>query len=78
MSTDGGSDSRLRNIRVPDALWEAALSAAKAEDRPLSQVIRELLREYVAMREAAIDELVDADLAERVVRSRDRRRPSRR
>jgi hypothetical protein len=37
-----------RNIRVEDELWEAALAKAAAEDRPLSQIVRELLRQWVA------------------------------
>lgn len=36
-----------RNVRVPDELWEAARAKAIAEDRTLSDVIREALQDYV-------------------------------
>jgi len=51
-----GQPTTIRNIRVPDLLWEAGLAAAEAEGRPLSQVIRELLAEYVAAIEKLLDE----------------------
>lgn len=37
-----------RNFSVEDALWETAMSKAASEGRPLAEVIREFLREYVA------------------------------
>jgi predicted HicB family RNase H-like nuclease len=37
----------LRNVRVDDALWQAALAAAKARGESLSEVIRRKLSEYV-------------------------------
>ena len=37
----------LRAVRVPDELWDAARTRAQEEGRPLSEVIREALAEYV-------------------------------
>jgi hypothetical protein len=37
----------LRNVRVPDGLWDAALARAQSEDRALSEIIREALAAYV-------------------------------
>jgi hypothetical protein len=37
-----------RNVGVEDELWEAAKAKAAGEERALSEVIREFLREYVA------------------------------
>ncbi len=37
----------LRNVRIPDELWRAAGEKAAAEDRNVSDVIRELLRNWV-------------------------------
>lgn len=37
----------LRNIRVPDELWEAAQAKAKREGRNVSEVVRELLARWV-------------------------------
>jgi predicted DNA binding CopG/RHH family protein len=38
----------LRNIRIPDDLWDAAKAKAEARGSALSTVIREFLRRYVA------------------------------
>ena len=38
----------LRNVRVPDDLWSAALAKARAEGRSLSEVLVAYLRRYVA------------------------------
>ena len=38
----------LRNVRVPDDLWNAALAKARAEGRSLSEVLVAYLRRYVA------------------------------
>jgi Ribbon-helix-helix protein, copG family len=38
---------RSRNFAVEDELWDAAKARAASEGRPLSEVIREFLREYV-------------------------------
>jgi predicted CopG family antitoxin len=38
----------LRNIRIPDELWFAALDKAERDDDTLSNVIRKLLTKYVA------------------------------
>ncbi|MEU2339943.1 YlcI/YnfO family protein [Streptomyces sp. NPDC013172] len=40
----------VRNIRVPDGLWEAAKAKAKAEGRTLTDVIVAALHRYVASR----------------------------
>lgn len=37
----------MRTFRIPDALYEAALAKAEAEGRPLSDVVRDLLRRWV-------------------------------
>lgn len=37
----------LRNVRIPDQLWDAALARAQDEDTSVSEVIRELLQEWV-------------------------------
>jgi antitoxin component of RelBE/YafQ-DinJ toxin-antitoxin module len=39
-----------RSIRVDSELWEAARIAAEAEGRNISDVIRQLLREWIASR----------------------------
>ncbi len=38
----------LRNLRVPDDLWQAALAKARAEGRTLTDVLVAYLRRYVA------------------------------
>lgn len=38
----------LRAIRVPDELWQAALTKAQDRNESLSEVIRVALRRYVA------------------------------
>jgi Arc/MetJ-type ribon-helix-helix transcriptional regulator len=37
----------LRNVRVPDELWDAALARAEDEHTNVSEVVRELLQEWV-------------------------------
>jgi len=37
----------MRSFRIPDVLYEAASEKAAAEGRTLSDVVRELLRDYV-------------------------------
>jgi hypothetical protein len=37
-----------RNLRVPDAIWDAALAKAHAEGRTLTDVITAYLRRYIA------------------------------
>jgi hypothetical protein len=39
---------RIRNVRVPDELWEAAKSKAAAEGRSVSEVVRDYLKRWVA------------------------------
>lgn len=36
-----------RTIRVPDDVWDAAMTKAKGEGRTLSELIREWLTEYM-------------------------------
>lgn len=36
-----------RNVRVPDALWDAAREKAKERDETLTEVILRALRRYV-------------------------------
>jgi predicted HicB family RNase H-like nuclease len=38
----------LRNVRVADALWDAAKVEAERQERTLSDVIREALERFVA------------------------------
>ncbi|WP_392838771.1 hypothetical protein [Streptomyces sp. LN500] len=40
----------LRNIRVPDELWKAAMEEAKLEERSLTDVIVSGLHQYVTRR----------------------------
>jgi predicted DNA binding CopG/RHH family protein len=37
----------LRNVRVPDDLWQAAMSKASDRGETLSEVIRRALEKYV-------------------------------
>lgn len=39
--------TKLRNIRVDDELWEAAMKAAEARGENLSEAIRAFLTRYV-------------------------------
>lgn len=43
-----GEHTPIRNLRVEDALWEAARAKAEAEGTTLSAVIRAALARYVA------------------------------
>jgi hypothetical protein len=36
----------LRNVRIEDDIWYPAMRRAEAEGRALSEVVREILREY--------------------------------
>ena len=47
-SNDDAQKLKHRAIKVSDELWFAAMSRATAEDRNLSQIIRDCLRDYVA------------------------------
>ena len=38
----------LRNIRIDDALWRAAMAKSQRENRSVSEVVRELLTRWVA------------------------------
>lgn len=38
----------VRNLRVPDEIWEPALAKAHEEGRTLTDVIKDFLREYIA------------------------------
>ena len=38
----------LRNVRIPDDVWEAAKQKAEAEGRNVSAVIREHLEQWAA------------------------------
>lgn len=37
----------LRNVRIPDELWDAALARAEKDGTNVSEVVRELLQEWV-------------------------------
>lgn len=45
----------LRNFRIDDELWEAAAEVANKREEPLSGVVRQLLREYIATGGKVID-----------------------
>jgi hypothetical protein len=38
----------VRNVRVADEIWKPALAKAKREKRPLTEVIVDCLKEYIA------------------------------
>jgi hypothetical protein len=42
----------LRNVRISDELWAAVLEKADAEGRTASQVIRDLLTEWLTLEPA--------------------------
>lgn len=42
-----GGQTKIRNFRVPDELWDEAKSVASAEGRGVSEVVREVLGDYV-------------------------------
>ena len=50
MSRPATGKTPLRNIRVPDELWDAAMTEAKAEGRTLTDVIVGDLHRYVNRR----------------------------
>lgn len=39
----------IRTIRVPDYLWDAAKSAAEYEELTISDVVRDMLTQYVRL-----------------------------
>jgi hypothetical protein len=49
----------LRNVRVPDPLWSAALARAELDGRRLSDVIREHLQRYVDSDREVVDDAAD-------------------
>ena len=57
-------DSGLR-IRVQRELREEFLDVCRALDKPGAQVIRELMREYIARRKSDVVEEAEATLARR-------------
>jgi hypothetical protein len=50
MARPATGETKLRNIRVPDELWNAAMAEAKAEGRTLTDVIVSDLHRYVNRR----------------------------
>lgn len=50
MSRPATGKTPLRNIRVPDELWHAAMTEAKEEGRSLTDVIVSDLHRYVTRR----------------------------
>jgi predicted CopG family antitoxin len=42
-----GRGTRMRAVRIPDELWQAALTEAKRRGESLSDVIRRALSEYI-------------------------------
>jgi predicted GIY-YIG superfamily endonuclease len=42
-----GGVTKIRNFRVPDELWDEAKDVAAAEGRGVSEVVREVLEDYV-------------------------------
>ena len=51
MARPATGQTPLRNIRVPDDLWSAAMAEAKAEGRSLTDVIVSDLHRYVNRRQ---------------------------
>lgn len=47
MARPATGETKLRNVRVPDELWSAAMAEAKAEGRTLTDVIVSDLHRYV-------------------------------
>lgn len=50
MARPATGKTKLRNVRVPDELWNAAMTEAKAEGRTLTDVIVSDLHWYVNRR----------------------------
>jgi hypothetical protein len=50
MARPATGETKLRNVRVPDELWSAAMAEAKAEGRTLTDVIVSDLHRYVNRR----------------------------
>ena len=50
MTRPATGKTKLRNIRVPDELWVAAMTEAKKEGRTLTDVITRSLHRYVSQR----------------------------
>jgi hypothetical protein len=50
MARPATGKTKLRNIRVPDELWSAAMEEAKTEGRTLTDVIVGDLHRYVTRR----------------------------
>lgn len=50
MARPATGKTKLRNIRVPDELWEVAMAEARAEGRTLTDVIVGDLHRYVNRR----------------------------
>lgn len=50
MARPATGKTKLRNVRVPDELWNAAMTEAKEEGRSLSDVIISDLHRYVNRR----------------------------
>ena len=48
METSAKQQSKLKNFRCPDPLWDNAKACAHEEDMSLGEVLRDLLRDYVA------------------------------
>lgn len=61
MSRPATGETPIRNIRVPDELWQAAKEEARQEGRSLTDVILGDLHRYVSRRrrERAVEKLVE-------------------
>lgn len=46
-----GTETRVRHVRVPDAIWLEAAANANAEGLTISELVRMLLREYNQQRQ---------------------------
>jgi hypothetical protein len=53
--------TKLRNVRVPDGLWNAAKEKAAAEGRTLTDVILAALQRYVSTPSKASSRPPDSD-----------------
>lgn len=47
---------KLRNVRMPDALWDALMDLAAAEDQRTADLVRDVLQRHVNRKRKVIEE----------------------
>lgn len=52
MTTTPSTQTKIRHVRVPDAVWLEAARNAEAEGMRISELVRDLLRDYNAGKRA--------------------------